>query len=284
MRYCHPVLWQTISTYFVGGSNEQVVPRGRSSAVKVPLDPWNTRSVRKWAFQRMLHIEDFVMLSCSQICCELYGCMSCWKPFGLKPFGCMSCWKPLGWKPFGCMSCWRRSFGYMSCWSRLTVCLVEAVWMYILLKPFGCMSCWSRLDVCRAEAVRMYVLLKPFGCMSCWSRLDVCLAEAVWMYVLPTYFVISKTWCSDWNAFFSTHSVFFLHFINECCAIENRIYTLHYEVMPFFGDLFSRTKVRSLKILPGYAALSPCTVTNNLNIFRWRFLRTGRTEGKFIGH
>jgi hypothetical protein len=93
-----------------------------------------------------------VILSCSQICCELYGCISCWKSFSIKPFGCISCWKP---------------FGCMSCWSRLDVRLVEAVWMYVLVKPFG-------------EAVWMYVLLKPFGCASCWSRLDVCLGEAVW--------------------------------------------------------------------------------------------------------
>jgi hypothetical protein len=35
----------------------------------------------------------------------------------------------------------------MSCWSHLDVCLAEAVWMYVLLKPFGCMSCWSRIDL-----------------------------------------------------------------------------------------------------------------------------------------
>jgi hypothetical protein len=260
MRYCHPVLWQTILIYFVGDSKEQVVPRERSSAVKVPLEPWSTRSVRKWAFQRMLHSEDFVMLSCSQICCELYGCMSSWKPFGLKPFGCISCWKPFGWTLFGCMSCW----------SRLDVrCLAEAVWIYVLLKPFGCISCWSRLDVCLAEAVWMYVLLKPFGCMSCWSRLDICLAKAVWMYVLLKPFLVLALFLSSFYQWMFCDWKPYLH-----TALRGHA---------FFGDLFSRTKLRSLKILPGYAVLSPCIVTNDLNIFRWRFLRTSRTEGKFIG-
>jgi hypothetical protein len=64
----------------------------------------------------------------------------------------------------------------------------------------------------------------------------------------------------------------------------NRIYTLRYDATAFFSAIyFTRTNLRSLKILLGYVVLSPCIVTYDRNAFRWRFYRTSCTEGKVVG-
>ena len=63
----------------------------------------------------------------------------------------------------------------------------------------------------------------------------------------------------------------------------NRIYTLRYDATPFSAIYFTRTNLRSLKTLLGYVVLSPCIVTYDRNVFRWRFYRTSRTEGNVVG-
>jgi hypothetical protein len=201
MRYCHLVLWQTILKYFVGGSKEQVVPRGRSSAGLVVY---------------------FAHKSCLFQWPSLFACIS--QRANLSG----------------------RSVRHAS--KNVEECSNN--------RP--CVTC----NCVRTALVGLY-----FSYHLTW-RVQVC-STSVTNVVTPVLFgtgnllwKASEAMISRWLGPFCARPHTSL--LWACCGSTIKI-------LPFSAIYFTRTKLRLLKILLGYAVLSPCIVTNDLNIFRWRF-------------